>query len=354
MVTETGGPIYTLDQMGDMTVETVKALVHLPAKVWGVGRAIVGLEERDPESPVSIVGGGRFAGETVSHETFPVQEKTVFLLSLIAGFNFFIGVFNFVPLLPLDGGHIASALWEALRRGVARLRRRPDPGYVDAARLLPVAYVVASALLVMGMVLIVGDLVVPAAHRRQPSPRLGASARCRCSCGCADSAAAEAARNLETMTAISLGMPEAPPPVLSPRRPTRQIKVGKVRRRQRVADLGPVDDHDADLRRQRDPPADRRADRHRLRHRAGGLPEPGRRRRAAGDRAALADPGHRRHPLPAEVRLRRDRRRLRGGPGQPRQHPQVRRPGQGDRGRRQGPRHQHPDRRQRRVARQAA
>ena len=63
---------------------------------------------------------------------------------LIAGFNFFIGMFNFIPLLPLDGGHIAGALWEALRRGFARLRGRPDPGYVDVAKLLPVAYVVAS------------------------------------------------------------------------------------------------------------------------------------------------------------------------------------------------------------------
>ena len=160
-VVETGGPIYTLDQMGTMTVETAEALVQLPAKVWGVARAIVGLEERALDSPVSIVGGGRLAGETVSHETFPVQEKTVFLLMLIAGFNFFIGMFNFVPLLPLDGGHIASALWEAIRRGAARVRGRPDPGYVDAAKLLPVAYVVASVLLVMGVVLIVGDLVVP-------------------------------------------------------------------------------------------------------------------------------------------------------------------------------------------------
>jgi membrane-associated protease RseP (regulator of RpoE activity) len=160
-VVETGGPIYTIDQMGTMTVETAKALVHLPTKVWGVARAIVGLEERANDSPVSIVGGGRLAGETVSHDTFPFQEKAVFLLMLIAGFNFFIGMFNFVPLLPLDGGHIASALWEAVRRGAARVRGRPDPGYVDAAKLLPVAYVVASALLVMGVVLIVGDLVVP-------------------------------------------------------------------------------------------------------------------------------------------------------------------------------------------------
>jgi membrane-associated protease RseP (regulator of RpoE activity) len=157
----TGGPIYTLEQMGHMTVETVQALGTLPVKVWDVAQAIVGVEERDPNGPVSIVGGGRLAGETVSHETFPVAEKTVFLLMLIAGFNFFIGMFNFVPLLPLDGGHIASALWEALRRGLARLRGRPDPGYVDAAKLLPVAYVVASCLLVMGVVLIVGDIVVP-------------------------------------------------------------------------------------------------------------------------------------------------------------------------------------------------
>ena len=161
LVTTTGGPIYTLEQMGHMAVDTVQALGTLPIKVWDVGQAIVGLEERDPNGPVSIVGGGRLAGETVSHDAFPIAEKAVFLLMLIAGFNFFIGMFNFVPLLPLDGGHIASALWEAVRRGFARLRGRADPGYVDAAKLLPVAYVVASCLLVMGVVLIVGDLVVP-------------------------------------------------------------------------------------------------------------------------------------------------------------------------------------------------
>ncbi|MAS56208.1 MAG: site-2 protease family protein [Nocardioides sp.] len=160
-VFETGGPIYTIRQMGTMTIDTLQALVTLPAKVFDVGQAILGLEERDPESPVSIVGGGRLAGETTSTDQLDVSEKLAFLVALIAGFNFFIGMFNFIPLLPLDGGHIASALWEAVRRGFARLRGRPDPGYVDAAKLLPVAYVVASALLIMGVVLIVGDLVVP-------------------------------------------------------------------------------------------------------------------------------------------------------------------------------------------------
>ena len=160
-VVETGGPVYTIEQMGTMTKQSVQALATLPVKVWGVAEAIAGVKERSIDSPVSIVGGSRMAGETVSHEGFPFAEKAVFLLMLVAGFNLFIGLFNFIPLLPLDGGHIAGALWEALRRAFARLRGRPDPGYVDVAKLLPIAYCVAGALLVMGVVLIVGDLVVP-------------------------------------------------------------------------------------------------------------------------------------------------------------------------------------------------
>jgi membrane-associated protease RseP (regulator of RpoE activity) len=156
-----GGPLYTLDQMGDMAVDVVHAMASLPGKVWGVAKAIVGVQERDRDSPVSIVGGSRLTGEIVAHDELEVTDKVVSVALIVAGFNFFIGMFNFIPLLPLDGGHIASALWEALRRGVARLFRRPDPGYVDAAKLLPVAYVVAFCLLVLSSVLIVGDLVVP-------------------------------------------------------------------------------------------------------------------------------------------------------------------------------------------------
>ncbi|MGF9756790.1 site-2 protease family protein [Microvirga sp. 0TCS3.31] len=158
---ETGGVLYTAIQMKTMTVETAQALAQLPVKVYEVGRAIVGLQERDPQSPVSIVGGGRFAGEAAASDAFPLTEKIVTLLFLIASFNFFIGMFNFVPLLPLDGGHIAGALYEGLKRGIARLLGRPDPGHVDVAKLLPVAYVVGLAMLVMGVILIVADIVVP-------------------------------------------------------------------------------------------------------------------------------------------------------------------------------------------------
>lgn len=160
-IVEYGGPVYTVRQMGSMTVTVAEALVTLPAKVYHVGLAVIGLEERDPEGPVSIVGGGRMAGEVAAHEALSTSDKVIAVATIIAGFNLFIGMFNLVPLLPLDGGHIAGALYEQVRRLWARLWRRPDPGFVDVAKMLPVAYVVAASFLVMGVVLIVADFVVP-------------------------------------------------------------------------------------------------------------------------------------------------------------------------------------------------
>ena len=83
------------------------------------------------------------------------------IIALLASLNLFLALFNFIPLLPLDGGHIAGALYEAVRRGWAKLRGRPDPGYVDVARMLPVAYGVGALLLVMGVLLIYADIVNP-------------------------------------------------------------------------------------------------------------------------------------------------------------------------------------------------
>ncbi len=160
-VREQHGLLYTGEQMGVMTWDVTQALVRLPVKVFDVAQAVVGLEERADDSPVSIVGAGRVAGEVTSDQTSPAVDRLVFLVGLLASLNLFVGMFNFIPLLPLDGGHIAGALYEGLRRGVARVRGRPDPGFVDVAKLLPVAYVVGASLLVMGLILITADIVVP-------------------------------------------------------------------------------------------------------------------------------------------------------------------------------------------------
>nr|WP_223164385.1 site-2 protease family protein [Nocardioides mesophilus] len=161
VVLERQGPVFVITTMGDYTWETVKALGQLPVKLWGVGRAALGLQERAQDSPMSVVGASRVAGEVASTDGIPAANKFFGLLTLLGGINLFVGMFNFVPLLPLDGGHIAGALYEAARRGLARLFRRPDPGYFDTAKLLPVAYVMASVILVMSVVLIYADIVAP-------------------------------------------------------------------------------------------------------------------------------------------------------------------------------------------------
>ena len=161
VVLEPQGPGYVVTTMATYTWNTVKVLGQLPAKLWDVTQALFGVEERAQDSPMSVVGASRVAGEVASTHEIPVADRFFGLLMLLGGINLFVGVFNFVPLLPLDGGHIAGALYEALRRGLARLFHRPDPGYFDVARLLPFAYVMAGVILVMSVVLVLADIVVP-------------------------------------------------------------------------------------------------------------------------------------------------------------------------------------------------
>ena len=80
---------------------------------------------------------------------------------LIAGFNFFIGMFNFIPLLPLDGGHIAGALYEAAGVASRGCGGGRTPATSTSPSCCPSRTSSGSAVLVMGVVLIVGDLVVP-------------------------------------------------------------------------------------------------------------------------------------------------------------------------------------------------
>ena len=91
----------------------------------------------------------------------PVVSKIATFLGLAASLNLFLFLFNLLPVLPLDGGHVAGAAYESVKRQIARVRGKPDPGQVDTARLLPVAYVVAGILIVMGGVVIWADLVKP-------------------------------------------------------------------------------------------------------------------------------------------------------------------------------------------------
>lgn len=150
---------FVVDQMGKLTVSTVQALGKFPEKLVGVAKSIVG-GQRDQDSPMSVVGASRVAGEVASSD-LGVGQKIATGILLLASLNLFLALFNFIPLLPLDGGHMIGAIWEGIRRGLAKLFRRPDPGYVDVAKLLPIAYVAASVIVVMGVLLVIADIVNP-------------------------------------------------------------------------------------------------------------------------------------------------------------------------------------------------
>jgi membrane-associated protease RseP (regulator of RpoE activity) len=157
---ERQSPVAVGAFMWDATQRTAGAILGIPERMVGVWHAAFSGEEREKDSPVGIVGASRIGGEIAAQPT-PAGDRIAQFLLLLGSFNLAIAVFNLVPLLPLDGGHIAGALWEAIRRGFAKLFRRPDPGYVDVAKALPLAYGMAIVIIAMGALLIYADVVNP-------------------------------------------------------------------------------------------------------------------------------------------------------------------------------------------------
>ncbi|WP_232528926.1 M50 family metallopeptidase [Mycetocola zhujimingii] len=150
-----------LPAVGDNVAQVANMILNLPERLVGIANAAFGPGERDPNGPMSVVGVGRVAGEIVSLEEVPVSAKVQTMVGLLGSLNVALFVFNLVPLLPLDGGHVAAALWESIRRFFAKLFSRRDPGPVDAAKLMPLTFVVVILLGGMSALLIFADIVKP-------------------------------------------------------------------------------------------------------------------------------------------------------------------------------------------------
>jgi membrane-associated protease RseP (regulator of RpoE activity) len=108
----------------------------------------------------SVVGAGDVTGQVLAAR-IGWKPKADLVLLIIASLNIFVGAFNLLPLLPLDGGHLAVVIYERARAWLARLLGRPDPGPVDYRRLVPVSVGVFALLVGVGLLLIMADLVNP-------------------------------------------------------------------------------------------------------------------------------------------------------------------------------------------------
>jgi len=154
-------PATVLPATGAQISASAHLIIDLPQRLVAVWNAAFGAQERSQDSPVSVVGVGRAIGEVSSMSGVPVIDKAYTILGLLASLNIGLFVLNMVPLLPLDGGHIAGALWEAVKRRSFKLVGKADPGPIDLAKTMPLTMVVVVLLAGMSALLIYADIVRP-------------------------------------------------------------------------------------------------------------------------------------------------------------------------------------------------
>jgi membrane-associated protease RseP (regulator of RpoE activity) len=149
---------FAFSQFGDTLTSSASAVAKIPAAIpdlFAKDRA------KTPAGQVSsVVGVGAVTGDVVQ-ASLPWQAKVSLVLFLVASLNIFVGAFNLLPLLPLDGGHLAIVIYERVRAWLARLRGRPDPGLVDIQKLVPVSMLVFAVLVGFGTLLIAADIFNP-------------------------------------------------------------------------------------------------------------------------------------------------------------------------------------------------
>ena len=141
--------------------ESVKSLAKLPEKIPALWGATVRGEERDVNGLVGVVGVARVSGQAVGSDKLDPMERLATFVLIVASLNIFVGVFNLLPILPLDGGHMAVAIADELRAFFARVRGRQRPAPIDVNVLTPITMVVFVVLACLTILLLVADVINP-------------------------------------------------------------------------------------------------------------------------------------------------------------------------------------------------
>lgn len=158
-----GGPVEIAKTSWHMFTGTAYAIVYLPVSLYKLTVNLFNSTPRDPEGAVSVVGVGMLAGQIASAHGHGIGwlDRIASFFALMAALNMALFVFNMVPLLPLDGGHIVGALWQGIRSTWARWRGKPDPGPTDVARATPLTITVWILLMLIMVILVAADIIKP-------------------------------------------------------------------------------------------------------------------------------------------------------------------------------------------------
>ena len=141
--------------------ESAKSLVALPSKIPALWGQTVRGEERDANGLVGVVGVARVSGQAVGDAHLSISERAATFILIVASLNIFVGLFNLLPILPLDGGHMAVAIADEIRALFARVRKRPRPAAIDVTVLTPITMVVFVILASLTLLLLVADVINP-------------------------------------------------------------------------------------------------------------------------------------------------------------------------------------------------
>ena len=154
-------PIGAVTELGSMLQSTASLIVQLPIQAVGAIGELNPNTPRDMNGAISIIGLGQYSGDIAANSQITLEDKIATQLGLIMSLNVALFVFNMIPLVPLDGGHIAAGVYEWVKRGIWKLRGKKLDQPVDTSKMIPVAYFVATLLLALSVVLILRDIVNP-------------------------------------------------------------------------------------------------------------------------------------------------------------------------------------------------
>jgi membrane-associated protease RseP (regulator of RpoE activity) len=154
------GPGLVFATLGQYVSMTGSSLIGLPGRVPALFRQAILHEQRSQNTPLSVVGVSRLGGQVLDAD-IGWKSRVEFFLRLLTAVNLSMFLLNLLPLPPFDGGHIMAAAWESVRRRLARLLGRGDPGPVDLAKLMPVAYAVGLVFISYSVLLVIADVFNP-------------------------------------------------------------------------------------------------------------------------------------------------------------------------------------------------
>ena len=136
-------------------------MISLPSKIPDLINQTFGNQERDPEGLVGVVGVARVSGETADTKALTTREKIATFILIIESLNLFVGMFNLLPLLPLDGGHMAVAIADGVRNFWAKRRGLAKPSPFDVEKLAPITMVVFIFMAGLSLLLLTADIFNP-------------------------------------------------------------------------------------------------------------------------------------------------------------------------------------------------